>query len=98
MKVHPQVPHAAANIPDPSARFLVLVLDLVWMIFHVFLASADVGTLTVCDEDRESLETLRFTVNIESLALVLYSSEPKQVSRTFQSLGPCLVYVSSVCL
>lgn len=57
------------------------------MVFSVFLPSADVGTSTVADEDRESLETLRFTVNIESLALVLYSSQPKQVSRTFQKPG-----------
>lgn len=53
----------------------------------MFLASADVGTLTVGDEEGESLETLRFTVNIESLALVLYSSDPKQVSDTFWNLG-----------
>lgn len=57
------------------------------MSLDVFLASADVGTLTVGDEEGESLETLRFTVNIESLALVLYSSDPKQVSDTFWNLG-----------
>lgn len=51
-------------------------------IFHVFSASAAVGTLTVCDEEGESLETLRFTVNIESLALVLNSNHPKQVSES----------------
>lgn len=50
----------------------------------MFLGSADVGT--VGGEEGESLETLRFTVNIESLALVLYSNDPNQVSETFQRL------------
>ena len=31
-------------------------------------------------EDQEDLENLRFNLNIESLGLVLYSNDPKQVS------------------
>lgn len=62
--------------------------------FHVFLGSADVGALTACGEEGESLENLKFTVNIESLALVLYSNDPKQVSETFQDLASKVLYKS----
>lgn len=72
-----------AQIPDLLRPFLLLV----WMTFDVFLASADAGPLTVRDDEGESLETLRFAVNVESLALVLYSNDPKQVSEALQNLG-----------
>lgn len=49
----------------------------------MILASADVGKSTVSgDEEGESIETMRFAVNVESLALVLYGNDPKQVSGT----------------
>lgn len=50
------------------------------MIFHVFLASAGVGPSKVPVEGGEPLETMSFAINIESLALVLYTNDPKQVS------------------
>ncbi|XP_029702157.1 vacuolar protein sorting-associated protein 13C isoform X2 [Takifugu rubripes] len=44
-------------------------------------ASAHVGKSSVSgDEEGDSLETMRFTVNIESLSLVLYGNDPKQPS------------------
>lgn len=55
----------------------------------MLLASAHVGKSSVSgDEEGDSLETLRFTVNIESLSLVLYGNDPKQVSeRTVRDSG-----------
>lgn len=57
--------------------------------FDVFLASADARPLTLGDEEGDRLESLRFAVSIESLALVLYSNDPNQVrvSETCWSLG-----------
>lgn len=34
------------------------------------------------DEEEEEEETMRFNFNIESLGLVLYNNDPKQVSLT----------------
>lgn len=47
------------------------------------MSSDDVGKLTVSsdEEEDEALEAMRFNFNIESLGLVLYSNDPKQVSQ-----------------
>lgn len=60
------------------------------VLVDLFSSAADPGKPTVRgDEDEEeSTETLRFNFNIESLALVLYSSDPKQVSEE-RLLPPC---------
>lgn len=49
----------------------------------LFVSSDDVGKPTVssAEEEDEALETMRFNFNIESLGLVLYSNDPKQVSQ-----------------
>lgn len=54
---------------------LIVLLD-------VFMSSAEVGKPTISsDEEKgEALETMRFNFSIESLGLVLYSNNPKQVS------------------
>lgn len=50
---------------------------------HFFNGSGDVGRPTVNrdEEEEEPLETMKFNFNIESLGLVLYSNDPKQVSQ-----------------
>ncbi len=46
------------------------------------MSPGDVGKPTVrSDEEEEALETIKFNFNIESLGLVLYSNDPKQVSQ-----------------
>lgn len=50
----------------------------------VFMSSGDVGKPTVRSDEEEgevALETIKFNFNIESLGLVLYSNDPKQVSQ-----------------
>lgn len=48
----------------------------------VFMSLADVEKPTISsDEEKgDALETMRFNFSIESLGLVLYSNNPKQVS------------------
>lgn len=45
------------------------------------MSSGDVGKASVISdgEEEEALETLKFNFNIESLGLVLYKNDPKQV-------------------
>lgn len=53
---------------------LILLVD-------VFTSSADIGkpTVAIDEEEDDTLETIRFNFSIESLGLVLYSNDPKQV-------------------
>lgn len=45
------------------------------------VSSGEAGMSTVTSEEAdEDLESLKFNLNIESLGLVLYSSDPKLVS------------------
>lgn len=70
---------------DKYTNILFKVIHFPFLvIFNVLLASAHVEKSSVNgDEEGDSLETLRFTVNIESLSLVLYGNDPKQVSERF---------------
>lgn len=47
------------------------------------MSSGDVGKPTVSTDEEadEALESMKFNFNIESLGLVLYSNDPKQVSQ-----------------
>lgn len=57
-----------------------------WSVF-VMSGVVDKPNLSSDDEEDEALESMRFNFNIESLGLVLYSDDPKQVSGHTESLG-----------